>query len=66
MHCGKALRRAGVWKPETWPERDQVPTGGQLITAAHEVGVEASVVDELIEADYAATLWRAGGDDEGE
>jgi hypothetical protein len=37
-----------------------------LITAAHEVGVEASVVDELIEADYAATLWRAGGDDEGE
>ncbi len=62
MHCGKALRRAGVWKPETWPSRDTVPTGGEMITASQDVGVEAAVVDELLEADYDATLWRVGGD----
>lgn len=33
-----------------------------MITASQDVGVEAAVVDELLEADYDATLWRVGGD----
>lgn len=26
MHCARAFLRSGLWKPETWPEADDVPT----------------------------------------
>jgi len=26
MHCARAFLRAGMWKPETWPDPDTVPT----------------------------------------
>ena len=57
MHCGKALRRAGVWQPETWPGADDVPTGGALINSAYELGGDEAVVeliDNDLEANYVA------------
>lgn len=27
FHCGKAYMRSGLWKPETWPERQKVSFG---------------------------------------
>jgi PPOX class probable FMN-dependent enzyme len=26
MHCARAFLRAGMWKPETWPDPDTIPT----------------------------------------
>lgn len=26
MHCARAFLRSGLWKPETWPDADTVPT----------------------------------------
>ena len=26
MHCARAFLRSGLWKPETWPEADAIPT----------------------------------------
>jgi len=26
VHCARALLRAGLWKPDTWPSEDDVPT----------------------------------------
>jgi len=31
MHCGKALLRSGVWRPETWPDRASLPTLGRIV-----------------------------------
>lgn len=63
MHCGKALRRAGVWKPDTWPGQDDVPSGGALINSALQLGGDDAVVeliDNDLEANYEATLWEPG------
>lgn len=48
MHCGKALRRAGVWQPDTWPSTDDVPSAGVLINTAYELGGDDALV-ELID-----------------
>ncbi len=26
MHCARSFLRSGLWKPETWPEADAIPT----------------------------------------
>ena len=26
MHCARSILRAGLWKPEMWPDPDTVPT----------------------------------------
>ncbi|MEJ7901219.1 MAG: MSMEG_1061 family FMN-dependent PPOX-type flavoprotein [Thermomicrobiales bacterium] len=26
MHCARSFLRSGLWKPETWPEADSIPT----------------------------------------
>lgn len=31
LHCGKAPRRAGLWAPETWPDRRPVATLNEII-----------------------------------
>jgi PPOX class probable FMN-dependent enzyme len=33
FHCGKAINRAGLWKPAVQLGRDALPTPGQMITA---------------------------------
>lgn len=63
MHCAKAFRRSELWNPQTWPDRstllslgcilrDQIPTLRE---------VPAEIIDESLEADYAASLWEPGG-----
>jgi hypothetical protein len=31
MHCARAFLRSGLWKPETWPDPDTVPTLGAIM-----------------------------------
>jgi len=63
MHCAKAFRRSGLWNAQTWPDRatlpslscilrDQMPAFGE---------VPAETLDEMLEADYARTMWEPGG-----
>jgi hypothetical protein len=26
MHCARSFLRSGLWKPETWPNADDIPT----------------------------------------
>ena len=30
FHCGKAFMRSNLWKPETYPDRKNVPSAGQM------------------------------------
>ena len=34
FQCARALMRSGLWQPATWPERQALPTAGQMLTAA--------------------------------
>jgi predicted pyridoxine 5'-phosphate oxidase superfamily flavin-nucleotide-binding protein len=31
VHCSRSFLRAGLWKTETWPDPDTIPTIGAMI-----------------------------------
>jgi hypothetical protein len=52
-HCPKALIRSGLWKPESWPALDDVPTAAEVMAAHHRdpdrsVAEEQAYLDESI------------------
>ncbi len=56
FHCGKALLRSSLWKPETWPTDVRVSFGTML---AEKLGGDAGVarqIDAAIEDDYQNNL----------
>jgi uncharacterized protein len=50
-HCAKAIKRAGLWNPETFTDRRSFPTMGQILkdVLATETPVEA--IDAMVEKD---------------
>ena len=65
MHCAKAFRRSELWNATSWPDRSVLPSLGCILRdqmAAFE-GVPTDKLDQMLEADYAATLWQPGGDE---
>lgn len=50
MHCSKAFLRSSLWKPETWPDRESLPTLGRI--AKDQMGLK-NVTAEAIDADLA-------------
>jgi PPOX class probable FMN-dependent enzyme len=37
MHCARAFLRSGLWKPESWPDPDTVPTLGAIMCEQKEL-----------------------------
>lgn len=53
FHCGKAYMRSGLWKPETWPERQKV-SFGKVISRQLKGGKEMKqTIDKRVEEVYA-------------
>ncbi|MEP1207396.1 MAG: pyridoxamine 5'-phosphate oxidase family protein [Rhizobiaceae bacterium] len=51
-HCGKALLRGGIWKPETWPQSRPIPTLYEMVRDHSGMTVEDTsqkAVDDLYE-----------------
>lgn len=60
LHCGKALRRSGLWRPERWGDT----TGLSVMTMIRDQaapGVDVEVVEQALEDSYTTTLWEPGG-----
>lgn len=55
-HCGKAPVRAGLWKPDTWPQSRPVPTLFEMIRDHAELPVE-SVEQSAVDESYRRTLY---------
>ena len=57
MHCAKAFIRSNLWRPERWPDCNEVPTSARIL-AAHIAmdGFDEQVVQDFLEADYANGL----------
>jgi PPOX class probable FMN-dependent enzyme len=64
IHCAKAFRRGAVWDSTTWPAGDDRPSAAAIINDHLQLGVDPAVIEADLEAGYAATLWRPGGDDD--
>ncbi|MCC6792995.1 MAG: pyridoxamine 5'-phosphate oxidase family protein [Thermomicrobiales bacterium] len=37
MHCARSFLRSGLWKPETWPDPDTIPTLGAIMCEQKEL-----------------------------
>jgi hypothetical protein len=63
MHCAKAFRRSELWHADTWPDRATLPTLGCIIRDQRPDlrDVQPEVIDQLLEQDYAESLWEPGG-----
>jgi uncharacterized protein len=48
MHCGKAFKRSGLWEPETWLSKEELPNAAKII--ADHVNLPG-MTEERVEAD---------------
>ncbi|RIX53751.1 pyridoxamine 5'-phosphate oxidase family protein [Paenibacillus nanensis] len=46
MHCAKAFKRSGLWSPDSWLPKEQLPSAAKII-AAH-VGQKMSVTEREV------------------
>ena len=57
LHCGKCVRRAGLWDPTSWGASAQVPSSGTIFATHAGLGADAGAgVDHMLEQGYAADL----------
>lgn len=57
MHCAKAFMRSELWKPESWPDRDTMPTLGQILRDQLAIDDTAEQADRRLDEAYKQTLW---------
>lgn len=57
MHCAKAFLRSGLWKPEDWPPRAEMPTLGEILKDQLALAEPVEQTDKWLEEAYRATMW---------
>lgn len=63
MHCAKAFRRSELWNPQAWPDKAALPSGGCIARDQYSeiFDMPADQITEMLESNYAATMWEPGG-----
>ena len=49
LHCGKALLRSSLWKPESWPDKRPIPTLYEMIEDQTGLNCEIKKENDIIE-----------------
>lgn len=58
LHCGKALIRSQLWRPETWPTAENLPSASQIFLDHIRLpGRTSEQVEQVLEEDYANGLY---------
>ncbi|RNF39454.1 pyridoxamine 5'-phosphate oxidase family protein [Planococcus salinus] len=58
IHCAKAFRRSGLWNPETWTEKEELPKGAKILAAHAKLpNVDEEAVGKLLEKSYREKLY---------
>jgi len=61
VHCAKALRRSGLWSPDSWVGEDERPNGAGMIRDHAAIDVPVEVVEKALADNAEETLWYPGG-----
>lgn len=48
MHCGKAFKRSGLWEPEKWGDKEELPNAAKIL--ADHVNLQGMTEDVVAEA----------------
>jgi len=57
MHCPKCMVRARMWKPESWPDRSDVPTLAQAMVAHGKLSESVTEMQDIIDNDGKTRLY---------
>jgi uncharacterized protein len=57
MHCSKAMIRSGLWRPESWKDRSDVPTLAQAMIEHGALDTSADEMQAIIERDAVTRLY---------
>lgn len=57
LHCAKAFKRSALWEPESWPDRAEVPAGGQLLRSQGEFAASARELDDYLADSYRTNMY---------
>lgn len=60
FHCARAMLRARLWEPESWPEPGRVNFGKIIAPRVGGDAAMAQAIDERIATGYATSLWSNG------
>ena len=55
-HCGKAFIRSELWDPETWPDRDGLPSPAEVLRA-HTGSATVEEAQARLDESYSQRLW---------
>ncbi len=61
IHCAKALRRGGLWSPESWLADDELPSAACIVRDHAALEADVATIDESRRLDLRTTLWEPGG-----
>lgn len=50
-HCGKAFARSALWDTATWPDKDTIPTAGQMARSQSGTKIPAKLIDAALRRD---------------
>lgn len=48
LHCAKAFLRSTLWQPDTWPDRDVVPSAGRIAKSQAGMKVPESILNAVL------------------
>jgi PPOX class probable FMN-dependent enzyme len=57
MHCAKAFKRSALWESDSWPDRADVPSGGELLRSQVKVDSSARELDDWLEHQTRTTMY---------
>ncbi|RSD25375.1 pyridoxamine 5'-phosphate oxidase family protein [Mesobacillus subterraneus] len=58
IQCGKALKRSGLWSPDTWSDPETLPSGAEILAAHSKLpGTTADDIHERLEDGYKNRLY---------
>lgn len=57
FHCAKALKRSGLWDPETRIDRSDFPRYGQIIKDQRNPGGTADEIEDYIQSKYRTEMY---------
>ena len=57
MHCAKAFMRSQLWAPQTWPDRAELPTLGQILRDQLALKQTREELDASLAEGYRKSMW---------
>jgi PPOX class probable FMN-dependent enzyme len=57
MHCAKAFMRSDLWKPDSWPRREDMPTLGAILRDQLALAESVGELDDWLDESYRKSMW---------